>query len=408
MRVLMVVIGLLLCSSVEASRRGDSQTIKSSSTLYQVHITDGDKDSGAAAQAQLSGPEGEVFFTLLNPVRPLEVVLFNDGTLLTADDSAGMGRGVSLALYEPNGTCRWSHTLTDMFTGEELTEIPQNGSLYFWRQTPLEWRRDGGSLMVAMDDNRWMRVRMSDGTTEIVNSAVSGLDPELLVVRAHSAEPRQARDLYSRALARDPSQIGGWLGLAELLQENGQHVAAINVLDQALSTNQVPMEGSPERELYVQLFLEQANSQASLGGRASSESVLERAIEIAPNNQAANLALAGLLVEGNRNPEADALLEEWIERGEALPRSIIVGDFYAANGAWLQARTTYKQVWRMTSDVMMGSRRVESHRMLGEFDEAIAIRKQQIRKWSKVGAHEEFVLMAEEDILQLELAKGYD
>ena len=358
MRVLMVVIGLLLCSSVEASRRGDSQTIKSSSTLYQVHITDGDKDSGAAAQAQLSGPEGEVFFTLLNPVRPLEVVLFNDGTLLTADDSAGMGRGVSLALYEPNGTCRWSHTLTDMFTGEELTEIPQNGSLYFWRQTPLEWRRDGGSLMVAMDDNRWMRVRMSDGTTEIVNSAVSGLDPELLVVRAHSAEPRQARDLYSRALARDPSQIGGWLGLAELLQENGQHVAAINVLDQALSTNQVPMEGSPERELYVQLFLEQANSQASLGGRASSESVLERAIEIAPNNQAANLALAGLLVEGNRNPEADALLEEWIERGEALPRSIIVGDFYAANGAWLQARTTYKQVWRMTSDVMMGSRLV--------------------------------------------------
>ncbi len=398
---------MLFCLPAEAARRGDEHTLKSSSTLYQLQISDGDAETGSSAQAHLSGPDGEVYFTLLNPIRPQEAVLFNDGTLLTADDEAGMGRGVSLALYEPNGTCRWSHTINDLFKPGELADIPQNGTLYWWRENPLEWRREGGSLLISMDDDRWMRVRLSDGSPDIVTSTFSGQDPEMLVVRAHSANTREARDLYSRALARDPTQIGGWLGLAELLQESGQHVAAIGVLDQALSTNQAPPEDSPERELYVQIFLEQANSQSALGGLASSEGVLSRALEIAPDNQTANLAMAALLLEGQRGPEADALLEEWIARGDTLSRSIIVGDFYAESNAWLSARKTYSEVWKLTRDVMMGSRLVEAHRMLGEFDQAIAVRRQQIRRWEKAGGHEEFIAMAQEDIKQLEIAKGY-
>lgn len=408
MRGLLVGLGLLLCLPAESSRRGDEQiTTTSSSTLYQVKITDGDEDSGAAAQARLMGPTGEVYFTLLNPVRPMDVVLFNDGTLLTVDDAAGMGRGVSLALYEPNGTCRWSHDIADLIEPDLLSGVPQNGSLYWWRTTPLEWRWEGDSLLIAMDEERWMRLQMADGLAEIVTTTFSGAYPELLVVRAHGAATREARDLYSRALARDPSQIGGWLGLAELLQQSGQHVAAINVLDQALSTNQLPPEGSPERELYVQIFLEQARSQTNLGGLASSEGVLGRALEIAEDNQTANLAMAGLLLDGNRSPEADALLEEWIDRGGKLERSIVVGDFYAKSGAWQSAANTYTEVWQLTKDVMLGSRLVEAHRMLGEFDKSIAIRRQQIRRWERLGGHEEFVSMAQEDIEQLEIAKGF-
>ena len=390
-----------------AGRRGDESTLKSSSTLFEVQISDGDEVTGAAAQARLSGPDGEVYFTLLNPIRPLEVVLFNDGTLLTADDAAGMGRGVSLAMYEANGTCRWSHSIEQLIGAEELAGLSRNGTLIWWRDSPLEWRREGGALMIAMGDDRWVKVNITDGTASVISATFDGQDAELMVVQAHTAKPRAARDLYSRALARDPSQIGGWLGLAELLQESGQHVAAINVLDQALSTNQVPPDGSPERELYVQLFLEQANSQTALGGLASSESILKRAIEIAPDNETANLALANLLLQGDRTPEADALLEEWIERGEKLPRSIIVGDFYAENGSWSSASNIYKQVWSLTGDVMMGSRLVEAHRMLSEYDAAISIRKQQIRRWEKAGGHEEFISMAQEDIKQLELARSY-
>ena len=405
---LLVGLWLLLCLPAESSRRGDDQvTSTSSSTLYQVAITDGDKNSGADAQARLIGPKGEVYFTLLNPVRPMDVVLFNDGTLLTVDDTAGMGRGVTLALYEANGNCRWSRAIAELIEPDILSDIPQNGSLYWWRTSPLEWRWEGSTLLIAMGEERWMRIQMADGDAEIVTTTFSGSFPELLVVRAHAAATREARDLYSRALARDPSQIGGWLGLAELLQQSGQHVAAIDVLDQALSTNQIPPADSPERELYVQIFLEQARSQTNLGGLASSEGVLGRALEIAPDNQTANLAMAGLLLDGNRAPEADALLEEWIARGSKLQRSIVVGDFYAESGAWQSAANTYTEVWRLTQDVMMGSRLVEAHRMLGEFDQAIAIRRQQIRRWDRLGAHEEFVAMAREDIEQLEIAKGF-
>ncbi|MDG1480604.1 MAG: tetratricopeptide repeat protein [Myxococcota bacterium] len=398
-------LGALLSLPADAARRGDESTLKSSSTLFELEITDGDAAAGTSAQAHLSGPLGEVYFTLLNPTRPLEAVLFNDGTLLTADDESGMGRGVSLALYESNGNCRWSHTIQDLF-GEELLDIPQNGSLYWWRQTPLDWRLDDEKLLIALEETRWIQVSLADGTPEVVESTFSGPNPEMLVVRAHSASTREARDLYSRALARDPSQIGGWLGLAELLQNSGQHVAAIEVLEQALSTNQIPAENSPERELYVQLYLEQARSQTTLGGISSSAGALSRALEIAPDNQAASLALAALMLEERRGPEADALLEEWIEQGETLSRSIIVGDFYAEHNAWLSARKTYLLVWTLTRDVMMGSRLVEAHRVLGEFDEAIAVRRQQIRRWEKAGSHEEFIAMAVEDIAQLKASQN--
>ena len=73
----------------------------------------------------------------------------------------------------------------------------------------------------------------------------------------------------------------------------------------------------------------------------------------------------------------------------------------------MKAASTYAEVWRLTKDVMMGSRLVEAHRMLGDFDQAIAIRRQQIRRWDRLGAHEEFVAMAREDIEQLEIAKGF-
>ncbi|MFT5681684.1 MAG: tetratricopeptide (TPR) repeat protein [Myxococcota bacterium] len=394
----LVGLGALLCFPADAARRGDESTLKSSNTLYELEITDGDASSGASAQAHISGLSGEVYFTLLNPIRPMEAVLFNDGTLLTADEADGIGRGIALALYEANGTCRWSHTLSELFGEEMLSDIPQNGSLYWWRQAPLEWRLEGEALLIALDETRWVKVQRSDGTPEIVTTSFNGPDPEMLVVRAHSAGSREARDLYSRALARDPSEIGGWLGLAELLQESGQNVAAINVLDQAVSTNQIPPEGSPERELYVQLFLEEARSRTTLGGLASSEGALSRAIEIAPDNQAANLALAALLLEDRRGPEADALLEDWIARGDTLSRLIIVGDFYAENNAWLSASQTYLQVWERTRDVMMGSRLVEAHRELGEYDEAIGVRRQQIRRWERAGGHEEFIAMAVDDI----------
>ena len=54
---------------------------------------------------------------------------------------------------------------------------------------------------------------------------------------------------------------------------------------------------------------------------------------------------------------------------------------------------------------MMGSRLVEAHRVLGEFDEAIAVRRQQIRRWEKAGGHEEFIAMAVEDIAQLKASQ---
>lgn len=123
--------------------------LRSPNGVYQVHIALGESlgelvgfkgaKKGRHAQAILTGPNGERHvFSLLNPVAPVDAVLFNDGTLLALDNWHNMGYGAVLAAYSKGGALLWSKELEELLPVDVLEKVPISTSSRWWRKQPFE------------------------------------------------------------------------------------------------------------------------------------------------------------------------------------------------------------------------------------------------------------------------------
>jgi len=142
---------------------------------------------GKHAQATLTGLDGERrAFALLNPVAPVDAVLFNDGTLLALDNWHNMGYGAALAAYSKSGTVLWSAELEKLLPAEVIERIPTSASSRWWRRQPFEWTAEEDEtgaawILITLWNEDRLRVRLRDGAVRYVEVRNVGENPERLL-----------------------------------------------------------------------------------------------------------------------------------------------------------------------------------------------------------------------------------
>jgi hypothetical protein len=195
-----IVAGLLLAFAAPLSADDwispSPMDLWSPNGIYQIHIALGESmgelvgfkgaKKGRHAQATLTGPAGERHaFSLLNPVAPLEAVLFDDGTLLTFDNWHNMGYGAVLAAYSRSGAVLWSRELEEVLQADVLEKVPVSVSSRWWRRQPLEWTSEDEAgdrwVSIALWNEGRLRVRLKDGAVRYVQVRSMVEDPNLLV-----------------------------------------------------------------------------------------------------------------------------------------------------------------------------------------------------------------------------------
>jgi hypothetical protein len=191
-----VSVGLLLAAAAPSPadqwRSPSPLDLRSPDGLLQVHIAPAKEE--CCSQATLTGPEGEKrVFQLLNPVAPVDAVLFDDGTLLTLDNWHNIGYGAALAVYSRSGVLLWSAELEKLLPAEVAGRVPQSVSSRWWRKHPFEWTSEEDEtglrwFQITLWNEDRLRVRLADGAARYVPVADPGDAPERLL--------RRGEDLY--------------------------------------------------------------------------------------------------------------------------------------------------------------------------------------------------------------------
>jgi hypothetical protein len=88
---------------------------------------------------------------LLNPVMPVYFTVTNDGALATLDNWHNAGYGPVLVLYAPSGEVVKSYALKDLYTEEQIRQLPISVSSIWWRCLSEPAGIEGGSTLAFTD-----------------------------------------------------------------------------------------------------------------------------------------------------------------------------------------------------------------------------------------------------------------
>jgi len=72
-------------------------------------------------------------FDLRNPISPVEVVLTDNGYIITLDNWHNMGIGEIVSVYSPDGKYKRGFSLSDFYSLDELNQIRESVSSKWWR-----------------------------------------------------------------------------------------------------------------------------------------------------------------------------------------------------------------------------------------------------------------------------------
>jgi len=268
-RIAAVAAGLLLAvvdpSSADQWRSPSPIDLRSSNGLFQVHIALGESwgelvgfegaKKGNYAQATLTGPQGEKHgFKLLNPVSPVDAILFDDGTLLALDNWHNIGYGAALAVYSRSGALLWSAELEKVLSAEIVQRVPTSASSRWWRKHPFEWiseEDEAGQqwVQITLWNEDRLRIRIADGAARWVPVADVGDDPERLLRRGEDLYRQEDHDgaaaVLRRAIGLEPHLLNGYRTLAWVLRDKEDFTGAVEVLLAGIRANPAePVESS--------------------------------------------------------------------------------------------------------------------------------------------------------------------
>lgn len=286
---------------------------------------------GQRARAKVTGPAGEVWtYDLLNPTRPIDAVLLDDGRLLSFDNWHKMGYGEVMVLYGVTGEVLWQRELEDLLAPEILGQVMRSVSSRWWRRDPLElsWVGDGEDLaaVVTLRNEHQLSVRLSDGEATYIEVDELPADPLRLESLARElkrrGETEEATRLYRRLIEIVPVFTQVYEDLASIHTEAGDHDRAIAVLRQGVAANpagKLPSsEGAFQSNPKLGLLLELARAYDEAGRTTEAEETYLRCLTSDEGFWQAGKGLARLWLRDGRRQEADEILERFyhLKRGD--------------------------------------------------------------------------------------------
>jgi tetratricopeptide (TPR) repeat protein len=284
---------------------------------------------------------------------PVDVVLLDDGTLVSFDQWHTLGYGQVAISYTAGGKVRWSRTLEELVGKERVATFSHSVSSIWWRATPLVSTLERGALLVRMRDEHQLRIRLADGQATIVEVAQLPDDPARLGNRAaglvNAGKVAEAVVLLQRAVALKPDDLPLQLRLVEALQRLGQHEQAVAAGGAAAKR----LGAAPgDRTNLANLLVLLARSQQELKRPADAERSLRAAVAAAPVYDYPALQLAELLRSRGRHAEVDAVFRDLVARATGPGATnadyllLAVGDFYKRHGQPAKARAYYLKAVR--------------------------------------------------------------
>lgn len=170
------------------------------------------------------GQDRPLVYELINQSAPVEIVLLDDGTLITFDEWYRRGYECAAVIYDPRGRLIAKRSLQGMLP-HELGDIPYSTSSIYWLREPFEWRVIGQgqdrAVEVTLFNEDRLALRLRDGRASYVEVEDPGEDPKRLINRAqslnHQEDQEEKARLLRRALALDPKSEIAYYELAETL-----------------------------------------------------------------------------------------------------------------------------------------------------------------------------------------------
>lgn len=174
---------------------------------------------------QIEGDQDEPrVYELVNQNAPVEIVLLDDGTLITFDEWYRRGYECAAVIYDHHGQLIAKRSLQGILP-HEFGDIPYSVSSIYWLRQPFEWRVTGQgqdrAVEVTLFNEDRLALRLRDGRASYVVVEDPGEDPKRLTNRAlslkHPDEKEEKARLLRRALALDPKSEIVYYQLAETL-----------------------------------------------------------------------------------------------------------------------------------------------------------------------------------------------
>jgi hypothetical protein len=102
--------------------------------------------------------------TLAKAVAPVDFVVSDAGYLAVLDNWHGMGQGVVIAFYDPQGKPIRAYEVADLFAPHEVAALPRRvSSSLRWRQGATYVRPDQATLQVSVNSSAYFVFAMETG-----------------------------------------------------------------------------------------------------------------------------------------------------------------------------------------------------------------------------------------------------
>jgi hypothetical protein len=134
--------------------------------------------------------------SLLNPVAPVEVLVADNGHLVTLDNWHNVGHGRVVAIYDARGKLVRAYELRELFAADEIKRFPHSVSSIHWRKGPAYVRQDQRTALVTVAAGADFLFGVESGEFKYCESH------EKTYRCRNAAEPRQWRPNASLPLER--------------------------------------------------------------------------------------------------------------------------------------------------------------------------------------------------------------
>ncbi|WP_156383498.1 hypothetical protein [Pseudoxanthomonas sp. Root65] len=105
-------------------------------------------------------------YALPHPVSPVDILLTDDGMLVTLDEWAQMGRGTVITVHGADGKTTHRYTLPKLLGDKAAAAAPSTVSSTWWRCGKPSLIGGGHVLRVITYDEGELRVDLRDGTVD--------------------------------------------------------------------------------------------------------------------------------------------------------------------------------------------------------------------------------------------------